>query len=120
MQEDGPFNNAPQRTQSLSDTCRTRESPNRRILNKQGGPKMKRADDEWVKKLEAGPDDEDEGQGSFRPTHARSSTMRKKKKEQDQSFEMHQVSPTSTTALNGKPTGIYGEPQKKFCCCAIL
>ncbi|CAD5210060.1 unnamed protein product [Bursaphelenchus xylophilus] len=108
--------NAPQRTQSLSDT--RRDSPNKRILNKSNKPgKAYGGGDEWTKKLEANGNDEEEEMG-FRSLHSRGSTVRKKKKER-QEIEMSSPSPTSTTALNGKP-GIYGRSEKKICCCTIL
>ncbi|CAD5206848.1 unnamed protein product [Bursaphelenchus okinawaensis] len=108
--------NAPQRTQSLSDT--RRDSPNKRILSKSNKTgKTYGGGNEWTKKLEADRNDDDEETG-FKSTHSRGSTVRKKKKER-QEMEMSSPSPTSTTALNGKP-GIYGRSEKKICCCSIL
>lgn len=117
----------PQRTSSLNEASRnSRDSPNKRVLNKNSTKSRAHAGEEWARQLEHRKDfdDEDELQngtgGSLaKATRGRSSTKKKKKRtDQIGKFnfnvtsgiisnlvvsEMTEIgSPTSTTALNGK------------------
>ncbi|KAI6178521.1 hypothetical protein M3Y98_00509600 [Aphelenchoides besseyi] len=134
MDEVSNFPTGPQRAASLTETGRkSRDSPNKRVLNKSGNSKVKaHGEDEWYKKLEANAsndyEDDDETHGASnlaKATRGRSSTKRKKKKP-DQLYEMNDVNtPTVTNALNGKNGGVYGAANshsvdKTKCCCVIL
>ncbi|KAI6182866.1 hypothetical protein M3Y97_00426700 [Aphelenchoides bicaudatus] len=133
------FQSGPQRAASLNEASRnTRDSPNKRVLNKTSNKSRTNAGEEWVRQLENRNDFEEEEEfqnggtgGLAKATRGRSSTKKKKKRPDQIVAEMNEIgAPTSATALNGKvgsthimystsPISSRGV-EKKGCCCTIM